>query len=85
MNVVSLTQANLESRRAKLGVCHINENIWCRKSENLRLQKTLLEVDEKIQLFKSNIESKIDPANKDVQSKRKEELQLFLANEFIGI
>lgn len=66
-------------------MCHINENIWCRKSENLRLQKTLLEVDEKIQLFKSNIESKIDPANKDVQSKRKEELQLFLANEFIGI
>lgn len=42
-------------------------------------------MDSKIQLFMTNIKSKIDPKNTQIKKQRKEDLEAFLANEFKSI
>lgn len=45
----------------------------------------MLDIDGKILQFTTNLKEKIDPKNTNVKSKRKEELQAFLANDFKDI
>lgn len=80
VNMVEYIKKDMAAKRIKIGTCHIKDNLGSRERELENFNRTLETIADKIQKMQTSCETTIKASGTD--SKKKESLKAFLADEF---